>query len=293
VTQLVIPPQTPLYQSLQRLVERQRIVFFAGLPGVGKSLLLQQLALLAGRAGRAIYLLQWDVSRAAFETAELLARYPEIDGVTHAAIRKGVGRWARQAVWQWHTRHPGPAPMLIGEAPLMGNRLIELVQKGEDAAEALLAGRQTRFVTPVPSGQVRQAIEAARSRTINQPQHEREQADAPPQVLQALWRELYQLAQQLGLTPPADGADPAYDPAVYATLFSRLLRHRHAETWWIESVLPASGSVYALSGVRAELVASPAEVRQIMAGLDRDYSEPRLAQIVANWYESLLLTDTL
>ncbi|MCB0062552.1 MAG: hypothetical protein KDE19_10575, partial [Caldilineaceae bacterium] len=142
---------TPLYPTLAKLATEQKLVLFAGLPGVGKSLFLQQMALLAHEAGRTLHLLQWDVTRAAFETPEIMARYPEINGVTHAAIRKAVGLWARNAVNEWHSNHAAAADLLIGEVPLIGNRLIELVQPIDDAVEPLLAGEQCTFVLPVPT----------------------------------------------------------------------------------------------------------------------------------------------
>ena len=76
-------------------------IMVEGLPGVGKSLYIRELALAAHAAGRAVHLLQWDVARPAFELPGIIARYPERDGVTHAVIRKAVGQWAREAVVQW------------------------------------------------------------------------------------------------------------------------------------------------------------------------------------------------
>ncbi|PWU23936.1 MAG: hypothetical protein C5B48_07755, partial [Candidatus Rokuibacteriota bacterium] len=52
-----------------RGLRARRLVFFAGLPGTGKSLLVQQLAHVAGAAGRRIHLLQWDVARPVFEAS--------------------------------------------------------------------------------------------------------------------------------------------------------------------------------------------------------------------------------
>ena len=49
------------------------MVFLAGLPGTGKSLLLKQLVLIAQQAGRTVDTLQWDVTRLPFETADILA----------------------------------------------------------------------------------------------------------------------------------------------------------------------------------------------------------------------------
>ena len=47
----------------------------------------------------------------------------------------------RQAVVRWHREHGRLiASMLIGEVPLIGHRLVELVQVHADEAEPLLAG---------------------------------------------------------------------------------------------------------------------------------------------------------
>lgn len=140
------------------------MVFVAGLPGVGKSLFIRELARAAHRAGRTVHLLQWDVARTAFATPAIDARYPERDGVTHAVIRKAIGQWARGAVLRWAREHDA-AHILIGEVPLVGNRLLDLAQVQTDDAEPLLAGPDTLFVTPVPSIAVRAVIEGARGRT--------------------------------------------------------------------------------------------------------------------------------
>src|SRR3989449_9742603 len=87
----------------RRLAERfrdlagQRMVFFAGLPGTGKSLLVHQLVHLAGAAGRTVHLLQWDVARPVFEASPAGRHYPLADGVTHAVIRRAAGLWVRAA----------------------------------------------------------------------------------------------------------------------------------------------------------------------------------------------------
>ena len=61
---------SPLRDALDALARHARIIFFAGLPGAGKSLLIHQLAQLAHSRGRAIDLLQWDVARPVFEASE-------------------------------------------------------------------------------------------------------------------------------------------------------------------------------------------------------------------------------
>ena len=72
-----------------RVAAESRCVFFAGPPGVGKSLMIQQLALIAQQRGRAVYLVRWDVARRVFETHPAGTRYPEVEGVT---LRRSAGR---------------------------------------------------------------------------------------------------------------------------------------------------------------------------------------------------------
>jgi hypothetical protein len=281
----ILPPDSTLYHAFQQIVARRKMVFFAGLPGAGKSLLLKELALLAQHAGRVVDLLQWDVTRGVFETAEILQKYPEVNGVTHAAIRKAVGLWARTAVCQWQQQHAGDNHFLLGEVPLIGNRLIELVQIQEEAAEAVLSSEQTLFVVPVPSKEVRRVIETAREESIAQPQHEKETKDAPPNVLHMLWQEVAQLGYQLGLSAHEPVGAMEYDPGVYTAVYRHLLQHRHHQILVIDTVLRPNSSAYDLPLSGIELAASPAEVNQIMAAVERDYTPALLEQIVAHWFE--------
>jgi hypothetical protein len=177
--EVILPPDSALFDALHQAAQARRCIFFAGLPGVGKSLLVQQQALLAHAAGRVVHLLQWDVARGAFETPALLARYPEVHGVTHPAIRRGVGLWVREAVQRWDATHPAPEHLLVGETPLVGNRLVELAQVHPDAVEPLLADHErTVFFIPVPTRNVRHAIERSRGREMASPRHAREAATA-------------------------------------------------------------------------------------------------------------------
>jgi hypothetical protein len=301
---IVLARDSELYGRLHDAATERRCVFFAGLPGVGKSLLLQQTSLIAQEAGRRISLLQWDVARGSFETVEILARYPEIEGVTHAAIRKAAGLWARDAVRTWDQSHPDRRDVLIGEVPLIGNRLIELVQRQPDAVEGLLAGEETLFLIPVPSREVRRAIESARAREMAAPTNERELANALPTLVQAFWEEVALLARVLGVkqsrTPQlplpcagegesvrsaTDGKlDPGeFDPDVYAGVYERLLRHRRAERLDITSVLPVQASVYDALGAATDLVPSPDDVARVMAQIEaRPATE--IEREVAGWY---------
>jgi hypothetical protein len=242
---------------------------------VGKSLLLQQLARMAQHAGRQVFLLQWDVARGAFETDAILARYPEVNGFTHAAIKRAAGLWTRMAVLQWHRAHGAARNLLLGEAPLVGGRLVELAEPGDDEAETLLAGEDTRFLLPVPSREVRAVIEAARERSIAAPAHARERADAPPNVLRALWEDVYRDGHRAGLVPAPDGAGPVpYDPGAYRAVYTSWLRHRHLTVIEMDRLLPAAGSVYDVEAVAGELSPSAQEVERVMRAIDAEATSP-------------------
>ncbi|MCB8942879.1 MAG: hypothetical protein H6658_03780 [Ardenticatenaceae bacterium] len=279
---LVIPISSQLYQILQEQAQTRRMIFVTGLPGVGKSLLIQQLALIARQADRQVHLLQYNVAREPFEREPYASKYPEVEGVTDPAIRKAVGLWARTAVHHWHTTHPHAANLLIGELPLIGNRFIELAESHDDAVEDVLASEQAEFVVPVPSWEVRAVIEERRARTIADPQHEREKLDAPPNVLQALWQQVNSLARDIRLTK----ANPktAYNPYIYGGVYQALLQHRHHKLLLIDQVLRPQQSVYELDMPINRLKASPAEVAHFMGEVENRYTPDGLKTAVSNWH---------
>lgn len=271
---------------------------------MGKSLLLQQLGIIAHEAGRTVHLLQWDVARTNFETGALMAKYPEVNGVTHGVIRKAIGLWARAGVAQWHNQHPGREHMLIGEVPLVGNRLIELVQQRDDEVENLLTGEQSIFAVPVPSKEIRALIEAARQRSIADPQHERERNDAPPNVLRELWIELYRVGQELnfGSSPQLEqvatgdaghrhsapqSSTPLYDPTLYRAIYQQFLRHRRTITLPLDQRYDTSThSVYTTSFEPAELAPTPVEVSAFVAQVELLYPDlGALEEELVRWYE--------
>ena len=131
---IILPKKGEIYSILNTAALEAKVVCFTGLPGVGKSLYVQQFAYLALQANRRISILQWDGARLGFETDEVLKVYPEIDGVTHAGIRKSCGLWSRKAVKDWYDLHKDDSEVLILEAPLVGNRLVELGKFFEDDA---------------------------------------------------------------------------------------------------------------------------------------------------------------
>ena len=246
-------------------------MFFAGLPGTGKSLLVHQLTHLALSAGRRVHLLQWDVARPAFEASPAGQRYPMVAGVTHALIRKAAGLWVRQAVADWHDRHSGTEHLLVGETPFVGGRFIELARRLDDRAEPLLASPSCRFALAVPSREVRRHLEAERERRSANPAHPREREDALPPVLRDLWRQLAAVGRRLGLA----ASDAEYDPDVYRRMFTSVLRHRHADVVDLDVILPTERfSVYDVGPEVPNLVPTHAEAHAFIAAAERARPDP-------------------
>ncbi len=283
---------SPLRDALDALARDARLVFLAGLPGTGKSLLIHQLGQLAHGHGRAVHLLQWDVARPVFEASAPGRRYPQEDGVTHGVVRLAVGRWARAAVARWHARHDGAPAILIGETPFVGHRLVELARPEPDAAEAVLAAPGTRFVIPVPSRELRRHLAAERERRARSPLHPREREDAPPAVLEGLWQELVAVAGALGIASGAAGgtgeraAAPPYDPAIYQAVYERLLAHRHAQALPVTTRLPAEGlSPYDLGIPAADLVPTEAEAAAAVQEVEARLTDPEaVRRAIEGWY---------
>ncbi len=222
---------------MERLALNARIAVLCGIPGTGKSLMLGQLARLAHAAGRPVHLLQWDVARLAFETPDVLSRFPEVDGVTHAVIRHAASVWARRAATEWRRRHINDDCLLAVEAPLVGGRFAELTMPRGGGPKDEMSAPDIRFAVVVPSVGVRREIERARGRTSASPGHEREAADAAPRVVSGLWAEVLRAARELGVATSGEG----YDPRIYRRVYARALRLRNADVLRLDEVLPTGG----------------------------------------------------
>jgi hypothetical protein len=260
-----------------------RIVVFCGIPGVGKSLLLREQARIASAAGRKVSLLQWDVSRQAFEIPNVLRRYPEVAGSTHVMIRRAVGLWARAALADWIEAHPDPEHLLLVEAPLVGGRLAELAHRSDDNAEALLSAADTRFYIPAPTVEVRLAIEEARRAESAAHRHARDAASAIPTLVDELWEMVAQTARRLQIGSAESLS--RYSPEAYFSVYRRVLRHRTVTKLTIEEVVRADGSPHELAVPVEELVPSAAQVAALIARAEHE-GEESVAARAALWYDT-------
>ncbi len=283
----VIASRDDLDAALDWIARGRRMVFFAGLPGVGKSLYIRELARVAHALGRRVHSLQWDVARPSFVSPNIAARYPDRDGIAHPMVRKGVGQWVREAVLRWHRETDGGTSVLIGEVPLIGHRLLELVQVHDDDLEPLLRDARTLFVTPVPSAPVRAAIEQARARTFENPSNPRESEDAPVDVVRESWNEVRALAVALGFAEAVGSTAPPFDPNAYAGVYRHLLRNRNALTLHVDVKLEQTASVYDHEIEVTDILPTHAEAEAIIARLGREFTLPEIEAEVLRWAQSI------
>lgn len=259
-------PDTAPGRELRRCAAEARCVVICGVPGVGKSLLVREQTLIARSRGRVVHRLEWDVSRLAFDQPEILARYPEIDSVTHPVIRCAAGLWVRQAVADWFSRQRDSSDLLVIEAPLIGGRFSELARVEEDAAEPFLAGAATQFLIPQPSREVRAAIHGARSRETVEHRHALDGKNAPPPLVDALWQHILNTADSLGVH--RDHSDREYSPELYFAVYGQLLRHRHAAAVPVREVVEIDHSPHALHGLTQELSPTAREAARLIARIE-------------------------
>lgn len=283
---LVLPIASEIHKKFTAAAQQKKMIFIAGLLGTGKSLMIQQLAQIATEQGRRIHLLQYDVARSSFETSANLEQYPETSGVTAPEIRLAVDAWARQTVAQWLENHPDDADLLIGELPLIGRRLLSLVEVQEDALEPHLASaEESIFFVPVPSWEVREVIESKRAASLEEPQNALEQADASPQVMAALWQEVNTVARDINLTK-ANPHTP-YNPYIYGGVYERILKNRPNQALVVNEILEPVTSVYEHTVERHYLRAAEAEIASYMQQVAA-LEATEVQQQVDSWHQQLV-----
>ncbi len=276
----ILPEESPIYRCFLDLIRSADRVFFAGLPGVGKSLLLQQLTLMALEAGRPAHLFQWDTARQPFESP----RFPLDRGATHPMVIKAAGTWLRGALPEWDKAHSGTDAILIGEVPLIGGRFMEIARPADDEAESLLADKRSQFVLPVPSRRVRALIESRREASIANPAHENEAQDAPPDLLRALWQDLFHVAAQLGIVE-ISANDAVYSPEIYEATYRHLLRHRQVKALPIDEPLRPVASVYDFDAALPQLIPDRKEAQALLREIEAATSIKQLKRDAAAWFQ--------
>jgi len=232
----IIPTSSPVYKALEKAAKTAKAVVFSGLPGVGKSLYINQFQLIATTAGKKVTVIQWDIARKSFETPEIAKRFPMGKGVVHNGVKLSVGKWLTDTVKNWLLSATSDKEILLIEAPLVGHRFIELASLQKDLLlEDFFSSDAFQIIAPIPSKKVRAKIEADRKAQISE--DAKVWTGAKPSVMLMLWKMICGIANEFGQTIPMDG-QPPYDPAIYEFVFEKILQHRHFIPLHIDEIYP-------------------------------------------------------
>ncbi len=232
----LIPLHSPVYKNLELAAETAKAVVFSGLPGVGKSLYINQFQLIAAAKGKQVTVIQWDIARKSFETDEIFERFPMGDGTVHNGVKLGAGKWLIDTIKDWLKSHTSDEELLLIEAPLVGHRFIEVATIQEDTfLENFFRSPAFQIIVPIPSRRVRAKIEADRSAQISD--DAKVWSGAKPSVMLMLWKMVCGIANEFGRTIPMEG-QPPYDPEIYEFVFAKILQYRHFIPLHINEIYP-------------------------------------------------------
>ena len=279
----IIPQSSPIFQSLEKAASTAKVVVFSGLPGVGKSLYINQFQQLAKASFKAVTVIQWDIARKSFETAEIAARYPMGPGIVHNGVKLSVGNWLMDTLKKWLKDNQSSNSILLIEAPLVGHRFIELAKHQEDAAlEEVLKSSAFQVIVPIPSKEVRAKIETDRKAQISE--DAKTWVGAKPSVMLMLWKMICGIANEMGQNISMDG-QPPYDPAVYEFVFKKILQHRHFIPLHVEEIFSLDVADEKDLHNTGSLAADEKTANQYSAAIAAIYpTDSALDEVVDSWY---------
>jgi hypothetical protein len=280
----IIPQDSPVFLELTELADNSKVVVFSGLPGVGKSLYVQEFQAIAQSKEIAVDVIQWDVARKAFETSYILAHYPMGDGTVHNGLKLIAGKWLLVRLKQWIEANRDNKKILLIEAPLVGHRFIELVKVNADKSlETFLSSDQFKVVMPIPSRDVRQAIESARADQVKE--DAQVWLGAKPSVMLMLWKMTCGIANEFGMDIDMSG-QPPYNPAIYEYVFSEILKHRHFVPLYIDALFDVPPQSESELHTLDSFIAEEEEANALAKEIIEQYSESEIDHIVDRWYLS-------
>lgn len=279
----IIPSDSPIRQSLESLT-KAKIVVFSGLPGVGKSLYINSFQAIADQKGKEIDIIQWDVARKAFETEYICKHFPMGAGTVHNGLKLIAGLWLMETIKHWIDFNKKSDNILLIEAPLVGHRFVELVQKQIDTdLENFLSSELCKFVIPIPSKKVREAIEAERNRQVSE--NAKVWSGAKPSVMLMIWKRTCEIANEFGENIDLS-EQPPYDPQTYQLVFSRILKHRQFVTLSINEIfdIPESNedSLHKLKSMKANTAEADSYGKKVI----EKFNNYQINEIVESWYHT-------
>ncbi len=280
----IIPTSSPLFSLLDEVASSTQVVVFSGLPGVGKSLYINEFKLIAKSKERPLDIIQWDVARKAFETPYIMEHFPMGAGTVHDGLKLMAGQWLMDELDLWLEAHGGTDRMLLIEAPLVGHRFVELAKQNEDAElEKFLSSDHMKVLVPIPSKEVRKKIEAERIRQVDE--EAKVWSGAKPSVMLMLWKMTCGIANEMGREIDLS-SQPEYDPEVYNFVYGNILKHRHFVPLEIEEVFQVPEQDEAVLHDNNSMTAD-AETADHYAMMIKDkYTDEGITELVSKWYLS-------
>ncbi len=277
---IYIPRESDVYRSLENLLD-SRIVIFSGLPGVGKSLYINAFREIAHDKGIDVDMIQWDVARKAFETDYISKHYPMGEGTVHNGLKLIAGLWLMDTVSHWIDFNESSENILLIEAPLVGNRFVEIMQKQSDEKLESYLYSKCKVVVPIPSKEVRLKIEKERERQVSE--DAKVWSGAKPSVMLMLWKMTCEIANDFGRVIDVSG-QPPYDPEVYEFVYSKILKHRHFIPLHVDEVFKIpeqdEDSLHSLDSMKATQDIADQYGKKII----EKYNDYQLDEIVNSWY---------
>jgi len=254
------------FGELEQALREKRCIVIVGLPATGKSALVRESARIAGTRGRRVHLLQWDLVRVAWDRPDVLARFPEVDGVTHSGIRAAIGLWLRGAMGTWFREHTTREDLLLVEAPIIGGRFAELAKRLRDPLEDHLAATETLFVIVAPTVALHEALRERRARETNS-QSALERHNASLGVVDVQLAMLEEAAKRFGTPPRTPGT---YEPDLFVQVMQSVLRHRSVLVMRPDGLIGAEGSVYDFEKNTTRMEAAPDEVTETIRTVEHN-----------------------
>ena len=207
-------------------------------------------------------------------------------GVTHGVIRKAAGLWARQAVVQWHQRYPEAGHLLIGETPFVG-----IASSNSHAGVRMPLSHCCR--RPVSSCRCLPGLYGTSSKlnasaAASDHSMPRNAKTRPPRSCVTSGASSLALLQRsvLRVALSASTAEEPYDPALYQTVYQRLLTQRQVLVRPMDIILPTTTlSVYDFAVPRHDVVPTAEEVARFIGEVEQQYPNLNvLQQDIDRWY---------
>jgi len=238
---------------------------------------------IAAAEGRAITVIQWDIARKAFETAEILEHFPMGKGVVHNGVKLSVGAWLLDTIKKWLAGHSKKEDLLLIEAPLVGHRFIEIANTQEDEIlEQFFNSEGFQIICPIPSKKVREKIEADRAAQLSE--DAKVWTGAKPSVMLMLWKMICGVANEFGRNISMDG-QPPYDPEVCEFVFRKILKHRHFVPLHVDEVFKVDIldeiELHNTGSLQADVETANQFAKMIK---DNFPTNDRIDDIVKSWY---------